>query len=455
MRELLAQGEAMDRDQSTAYARTHIDDTWPRSTAPPMADLPTATPLLHRHRSIDPPLGGTASLCARRRDDLVTHLLRTVRRCCTRVTTPSDAGEVISAIRLGWYMAELRGRNRPEFGQARGSPSYMPSRDEHPLPLGFERTATELRIKAQTIVVALARMLNVDVADASGTRFSERATAESNHLHELRAADSPAAKECWDEFAATIYKFDAAIQDGLDVNSDSQCEGYQLGRGLAECYWALDPASPAEDGGPASWSFLLGATRCRELSRLLGRLSPYLNRYGSPAVAGSLEVWRAVAAVPTWRMQEDSAERLHQQIRVWYDIIVAGRDPSTFVRPYTRMHSSHVRLQLLRVYQAQIFFAGLGIAGAVALIVQLGSGTAGPIVSIVPAVVGLFGFSTAGITARRIREDAYADLLAVAITIAPRLPGRSHGIPWRNVRRRLLSPEAPTSQGPSISTSSD
>ena len=34
MRELLAQGEAMDRDQSTAYARTHIDDTWPRSTAP-------------------------------------------------------------------------------------------------------------------------------------------------------------------------------------------------------------------------------------------------------------------------------------------------------------------------------------------------------------------------------------------------------------------------------------
>ena len=218
------------------------------------------------------------------------------------MTTPSDAGEVISAIRLGWYMAELRGRNRPEFGQARGSPSYMPSRDEHPLPLGFERTATELRIKAQTIVVALARMLNVDVADASGTRFSERATAESNHLHELRAADSPAAKECWDEFAATIYKFDAAIQDGLDVNSDSQCEGYQLGRGLAECYWALDPASPAEDGGPASWSFLLGATRCRELSRLLGRLSPYLNRYGSPAVAGSLEVW------PRGRSRPDLAD---------------------------------------------------------------------------------------------------------------------------------------------------
>ena len=74
-----------------------------------------------------------------------------------------------------------------------------------------------------------------------------------------------------------------------DGDSDTQACGYQLGRGLAECYWALDPGS-AE--GWDSWTFLFDQARCGELSRLAGRLSGYMQPFGAPAITGSLEVWK-------------------------------------------------------------------------------------------------------------------------------------------------------------------
>ena len=74
-----------------------------------------------------------------------------------------------------------------------------------------------------------------------------------------------------------------------------QAAAYQLGRGLAEVYWALDPAATCDPPAPDCWVFLLGASRCKELARLAGRLSGYFNPYCCPALAGTLRLWQSVA----------------------------------------------------------------------------------------------------------------------------------------------------------------
>ena len=101
-----------------------------------------------------------------------------------------------------------------------------------------------------------------------------------------------AAQEAWKDLAKLLWRFDAHIQDVLAAVADTQAVGYQLGRGLAETYWALDPA---QDDGSTGWSFLLGEERCAELGRLIGRLGAYMGSYTAPAVAGTIVIWRSVA----------------------------------------------------------------------------------------------------------------------------------------------------------------
>ncbi len=66
-----------------------------------------------------------------------------------------DVLEVVNALRLGWYIAEVRGRNRPAGPQPPGD--ELPSRGNHTLPLRIERTAAELRAEAQAILHKLSR----------------------------------------------------------------------------------------------------------------------------------------------------------------------------------------------------------------------------------------------------------------------------------------------------------
>ena len=50
-----------------------------------------------------------------------------------------DSAEVLSALRLGWYVAEVRGRNRPGGPVPRAE--SLPIRQGHVLPLRMERTS--------------------------------------------------------------------------------------------------------------------------------------------------------------------------------------------------------------------------------------------------------------------------------------------------------------------------
>lgn len=69
------------------------------------------------------------------------------------MSAPDDAHEVVNALRLGWYVAEVRGRNRPAGPRPPGD--ELPDRRDHVSPLRVERTPEELRIEAQTVLQKL------------------------------------------------------------------------------------------------------------------------------------------------------------------------------------------------------------------------------------------------------------------------------------------------------------
>jgi hypothetical protein len=215
------------------------------------------------------------------------------------MSVPADADVVVTAVRLGWYMAEVRGRNRP--GGPPGNPAPQPHRLDHALPSPGGRSPTEQRIEAQAVLRTLASRLGVD--DGSGVHsYSELVDQQAHGLDLARGSgEMHADLVAWDSLAAVIYGFDAHIRDTLATQSETVATGYKLGLALAESYWALDPNSPDEISSPTSWGYLFGQERSAEMQRLLGNLSAYWHPYTAPAIAGSVMVWHAVAQISaTW-----------------------------------------------------------------------------------------------------------------------------------------------------------
>src|ERR1700722_13159891 len=126
-----------------------------------------------------------------------------------------DADDVLSALRLGWSVAERRGRNRPDGppGEVIGMPDPL----DHPLPLRIERGKTELRIEIQSVVAELARRLCLDEAP-DGTSYIAALDEKTKLLAHARA---PKAAD--------------ALRQALDLLGDQQPEQalQALGNGLA------------------------------------------------------------------------------------------------------------------------------------------------------------------------------------------------------------------------------
>jgi hypothetical protein len=94
------------------------------------------------------------------------------------VFRPGDSDLVQSAIRLGWSVAEVRGRNRP--GGPHGAVLSLPAEVDEPLPLRIQRTPDELRIEAQAVLGYLALKIDVDMGPGAagyGVAIDEAARA--------------------------------------------------------------------------------------------------------------------------------------------------------------------------------------------------------------------------------------------------------------------------------------
>ena len=376
-----------------------------------------------------------------------------------------DAHDVLSALRLGWSVAEMRGRNRPDGppGEVVGMPDHV----DHPLPLRIERGKTELRIEIQSVVAELARQLHVDEAP-DGTSYSAALGEQAKllaHARAPKAADAfrqaleqepryqdelaAAARQPWEDLAELLWQFDAHVQDRLAALSESQAIGYQLGRGLADTYWALNPG---QEDGAASWGFLLGERRCGELSRLTGRLAAHMGEYTASAIAGSLEVWKAVVATPAWRgPPEQAAQALYAQIRRWYELIVLGQDPTTLIGPAAVMRNYRTLARAFQLFWPELIATVFGLGALITLLFLVNVGGAAAWAKTLSGVLAAVGLSLAGLTGvlknsaqaltKRLRQDAYTDLVALAVQTAPAPPDKS--ALQKAISRRALTPATP------------
>ncbi len=400
------------------------------------------------------------------------------------MAVPPDAAAVVSALRLGWCMAEVRGRNRPDPPPGAGA---EPPRPDHALPLEIERTPDELRIEAETLLIVLAAKVGVDGDGEKEPSYARQVNSDAKALYLARESRDVTAGKLWNDLAELIYYFDAHIQDILAARSETQACGYQLGRAMAETYWALNPgaaakaslaapgaaapgaafpgaaaeASPAAPGAaaeipnPVAWEYLLSEPRCREIGRLAGRLSRYFHMYTAAAIAGSAMVWMHVAADPRWR--KNAAPALYQQIRHWFEFTIAAQDPTTLISPYALLRNFRQVAHVLRAFWLQFLLTGLAGAALIVLADLLASPRGTALAKSLLAAAGVTGFSVAGVSAKlknqaqalllRLRQDAYTDLITVEITTAPPqprvLPGRRRAKLAGMARQRSVTPVSP------------
>lgn len=168
---------------------------------------------------------------------------------------PADSSDVQLALRLGWLIAEVRGRARPH-GPA--SPSQEMARGHWTLPLASERSVGEREVEREDALQSVARQANVDPvippgiskllpAANVGTALGGTAAHYSDGMRSLgklvstmrpKGEEPPTAEfeANWLAFARLLYHWDAEIQDSLIARSDHLANAYELGRALAETY---------------------------------------------------------------------------------------------------------------------------------------------------------------------------------------------------------------------------
>ncbi len=416
------------------------------------------------------------------------------------VEKPVDAEAVSNALRLGWQIAELRGRywQRINSREPVRHLSLALSK-EYALPLEDERTPLERLYEAQAIVVAVSGQLGLDfpavslsgqgkdpdqrastllmaltkrlshpddagnppatpalapvaaapmlvraVSSADTARTAPAAVAESapnspapavgsvpipspsGGGHGRSAADRG---PLWEDFAAFVFAWDARVQDQLAAVSFSQFSAYQLGRGLAEVSWQLDPAVAGADD-PHGWQFLLGEVRLRQLGRLMDGLSSYFGPMTVAAVKDSVRAWGTVAHEPSITARPDAIGKLIEQSHVWRNLLIGGMSAQTLVPGHGQVQKLHGLELVIKAFWPQLI---IGILGAVVLAVGAYLLATADVttkeIGAALGVLGSFGITSAAVIARskesvlqvfsRMRLLYYTDLVSTAASRVP------------------------------------
>jgi len=276
------------------------------------------------------------------------------------------------------------------------------------LPLSVERSPAELRIEAESVLKHLVDTpaLNPLANDLSGgrqiaaanTRAADQLTLLAQELNRAREGqDDKEINAAWTKLSELLYLWDARLHDVLAAGPFGIASAYQLGRGLAEVYWALDV--DALDGAPGSWGWVLSAHRCAALKGMLERLAGSLPDGIAEAIAASLSQWRRVAISPTWRTETGVIQQLNRQIQTWRDLLITGFDPLAMVGAAERVRKARHVVPYLRAFRAElvglvavVFAAG----GALYLITSAHDPFWGAILS----GLGALGITTKSIVAR-------------------------------------------------------
>jgi hypothetical protein len=340
-----------------------------------------------------------------------------------------DAEMVIAAFRFGWAVAELRGRYRPSVSHVEemiGTPELK--RSEHALPLATERSSKEQRIEVIRVVQGLSQQLALTFPESDGATTADRL----NVL--MRQLDSePTKARAWEALTEGFYNWDKRIQDTL-VLRPLLAAAYQLGRGLAETYWELDPAV-VDPRDSRSWEVVLGEERVEALKRATARLAAFVDPLTIPAVHVSLERWREVAADAPWRAKSESRHLLFEQGLVWRDLVRGERQPADLVVRSGVADRVGVIWPLVRTFWPQVLIGAAALAALLAGAAQLAAASGSKSSNTVISILGGLGITSAGLytrakatatsTMETLRKAFTADRVGEAATLRPKPPLRT------------------------------
>lgn len=348
------------------------------------------------------------------------------------VAQPADDGDSVrSAFRLGWAIAELRGRYRPDLiDNPIPDPGPSIGRPDHALPLANERTPPEQRVEIVHAVNGLSGALGLDFP-ADGHTRPQQLDSFLNALD--RDSDDQTA---WNGLTNALYDWDSQMQDALALRP-GQAAGYQLGRGLAETYWSLHPTVPDPDDARC-WQFLLGPRRRATLKRYAARLVAFLDPLVLPAVSASLDAWGDVADDAQWRNQPDARKRLYAQGLLWRDLIRGERRPGDLDPVPVGDLVEEVQLvrKLWSAFWPQLCLGLLGAAVLVLGVIGLAAGFKNRGIATAFAVLGALGITVTGAYARA-KANAASVLGTVRDTIERERVGRAAAlVPFRPKAKR-------------------
>jgi hypothetical protein len=354
-------------------------------------------------------------------------------------------------------MAELRGRIRYGHVEPPGTVDYQFPREEfHALPIGGEHSLVEQQIATRVTVGLLADRFSVndplpkqneppsDTIRALAMDLEQKLEAAEKNVAPVRPdASEPGSDvaKAWEAAAEAIYYWDEQIQDGLGVSAELLA-AYQLGRGLAEAFWALDPDAPEPDAKPTlastqspphpgSWEFLLGPRREQMLGACLGLLEGAFAPLTGSAVRGPLGNWCALVANKGVRNRsEDALVALRGQLHNWRDVLLGSRDPISFAKHFGLRIAFRQARRVAQTLPLETFLALGGIALLAAAGYALGSDTTRTGTAVAASVVGFFGVTGAGLLARakaqaavlsvHLREAFYRDIVEAQATVLPK-----------------------------------
>lgn len=357
-----------------------------------------------------------------------------------------------AALNLGWSMAELRGRLRYGRCNPPGTADYLFARERHALPLDGEHSLTEQLIATRVAVTMLAARFDVDrPTDGEDVPPSVRLRALAVELEralddaEAASPDAPpgvmdgypdgtAVCHVWSAVTDTIYRWDEQIQDRFSVSVEL-LSAYQLGRGLAEIFWALDPGAPSGQGKvsdpprPCSWEFLLGEHRRDLLAAQLKRLEGTLPALTVPAVKGPLVRWCSLVTSGKVRDHPDGPIQLRAQLQVWRDVLMGARNPMSLARSFGIRVGARQFKRVLQAFGLEITLATVSIAALAVAGYYVGANKTSTGWTVTATILGFFGVTGAGLLARaktqaralyvHLREAFYQDVISEKATILP------------------------------------
>ncbi|HLM85225.1 MAG TPA: hypothetical protein VK272_03450 [Solirubrobacteraceae bacterium] len=316
---------------------------------------------------------------------------------------PADLEQMRAAFRLGWAVAELRGRYRPDLflhPEPDAPKAFKRNAQERPLPLAGERKSREIRIEIYEAAVGLSGALDLNLQTRrAGGSVSTLELVKDATLHIENAKNAAERRSVWPSVAQRFYDWDAQLQDTLVVDA-TRAAAYQLGRALGETHWALEPARGEREMG--SWVFLFGAEREAVVKRLLERLSPYLGPLVVAGVKHSHKAWCKLALAPQRRNADGVRLRLYEQGVLWRDLIRGERQPLELPRPVVTDPWREVAgyRKAVKALKGPLivggFFAALLIVGGA----LLASGAKDPWLTTAVSILGGLGVTSAGLYAR-------------------------------------------------------